>query len=826
MKMSQQFYRLCCFAVFVSIGWMSQLASAAQDVALPEAQPFCANVLRLLETLEYLGQQLPPDDVTRLRMSLKQLDVAAVQKILEPHVGVNLSVSEGVVECTSRQGPLRVQQYGLIPVICRIQNETGKRFRVRLRSEQAGPIYAGASLPILARQAQTELLDNENRDQNANRFLTCEWYKDAPMREELSGLVEEWGIVLLGTSTAGKREAQIEFVLSEPQAKQEWIGMVRLQLESAEAIPVQLEIFDENGEPSVGSLTIRDALGRVYPPQAKRVAPDFFFQPQIYRAHGQYVILPPGDYQVEYSRGPEYRVKRKALNVKSEGENRWRFELERWIDPSKFGFYVGDHHIHGAGCSHYEFPTQGVTPQDMFYQVKGEGLNVGCVLTWGPCFEHQRKYFSSGVNALNEPMTILKYDLEISGFGSHNLGHVCLLDLKDQNYPGSDGTKEYGWPTWTVPVMRWAKAQGGVTGYPHSAVGVDPKGAASHLLASGDRDGDQALAVDEAKSLLLPYSFEQCDRSKNGKLEFAELEQASNRAADELPNYALPAMNGAGGMEIFVSAVEGVCDFTSAMDTPRVSEWNTWYHLMNCGLAIKLSGETDFPCMSSRRVGQGRVYVQLGEKSELSFTEWCRGLADGRSYVSDGYAHALKFEVGGKAPGRDPLQLAGARKVPVSFTVAFAEETPLGVAYGTLEVDAGRRISGDTVNLHAPRSEKIKSGGVRTVELVVNGAVVEAWDIPADGKPHSITTETEIDKSSWVAIRQFPQLHTNPVDVLVENKPIRASKKSGEWCLEAVTLLRGNRFRFISKDEVSEAEKGYDRAREYYLGVVNSANGP
>ena len=59
-------------------------------------------------------------------------------------------------------------------------------------------------------------------------------------------------------------------------------------------------------------------------------------------------------------------------------------------------------------------------------------------------------------------------------------------------------------------------------------------------------------------------------------------------------------MNGAGAMEICVSTAAGVCDFISAMDTERIPELNTWYHLLNCGFPLKLSGETDFPCMSSR----------------------------------------------------------------------------------------------------------------------------------------------------------------------------------------------------------------------------------
>ena len=55
--------------------------------------------------------------------------------------------------------------------------------------------------------------------------------------------------------------------------------------------------------------------------------------------------------------------------------------------------------------------------------------------------------------------------------------------------------------------------------------------------------------------------------------------------------------------------------------------------------------------MSGSRVGQGRVYVQLGKVDRVDFPAWCEGLAKGRSYVSDGYAHALEFTVNGKAAG-------------------------------------------------------------------------------------------------------------------------------------------------------------------------------
>ena len=91
---------------------------------------------------------------------------------------------------------------------------------------------------------------------------------------------------------------------------------------------------------------------------------------------------------------------------------------------------------------------------------------------------------------------------------------------------------------------------------------------------------------------------------------------------------------------------------------------------------------------------------------------------------------------------------------------------------------------GDTVNLHAPRDTGFVEGGERLVKIVVNGQVAASKKVPADGKPHDLRFEVPIARSSWIAVRQFPQLHTNPVNVIVQQQPIRASRGSALWCAE------------------------------------------
>ncbi len=501
-------------------------------------------------------------------------------------------------------------------------------------------------------------------------------------------------------------------------------------------------------------------------------------------------------------------------------------QLERWFDAAEHGFYSGDHHIHAAGCAHYTHPTEGVTPADMFRQVQGEGLNVGCVLTWGPCFEYQRQYFNAEASLFGTADTLLKYDLEISGFGSQALGHVCLLNLTDQTYPNSGGTKTKGWPTWTTPVMRWAKEQGGFAGYAHSASGlaIDPQSATHRLIGQYDSDGDGSLQRQEVSRALLPASFDEINRDGDLRLSSEELVQSHRVAAEQLPNLAIPEMNGVGAMEICVSTVAGVCDFISAMDTSRIQEWNTWYHLLNCGFPLKVSGETDFPCMSSRRVGKGRVYVHLGQDAKLEFGSWCEGLVAGRSYVSDGYAHLPTMTVAGVSPGYGDVALSQPGTVKLEVEVAFAAQTPAGVAYGTQDAAAGRSVTGDTVILHRDRSEDWVPGGTRDVEIIVNGQSVASQSVPADGTIHRLEFTIPIEQSSWIAVRQFPQLHSNPVDVIVADQPIRASSESARWCGEMTRLLWKNRERSIAEPERPAAKEAFDHALSVLAAREKEAN--
>jgi hypothetical protein len=182
------------------------------------------------------------------------------------------------------------------------------------------------------------------------------------------------------------------------------------------------------------------------------------------------------------------------------------------------------------------------------------------------------------------------------------------------------------------------------------------------------------------------------------------------------------------------------------------------------------------------RVGLGRSYVQVD--GSLTFDGWCDGIQAGRAYVGDGFSHFLDFTVD------------GTRMVPV--------------------------------------------------EVVVNGYPQIMTEIVADGSMYDLEWELDIPRSSWVAVRILPSSHTNPVFVIVNNKPIRAFRRSLQvsglartdvrvylkqrraasrfltrcarlqWCIESVEQCWSQKTRFIKAEEMEQAKLDYEHARKVY----------
>ena len=121
---------------------------------------------------------------------------------------------------------------------------------------------------------------------------------------------------------------------------------VDVNVTAVESRKVTLWVQDENGEPCTAAFVIEDDNGRVFPAQAKRLAPEFFFHPQVYRADGERIRLPDGKYTIRRSRGPESIPETRKLTVDG-SDTVLRCEVKRWVAPSKRGWLSPLHESHG-----------------------------------------------------------------------------------------------------------------------------------------------------------------------------------------------------------------------------------------------------------------------------------------------------------------------------------------------------------------------------------------------------------------------------------------------------------------------------------------------
>jgi hypothetical protein len=118
--------------------------------------------------------------------------------------------------------------------------------------------------------------------------------------------------------------------------------------------------------------------------------------------------------------------------------------------------------------------------------------------------------------------------------------------------------------------------------------------------------------------------------------------------------------------------------------------------------------------------------------------------------------------------------------------------------------------------------ERARIGTTRQVpvELVVNGKAVTRKDVVADGSVQNVAFDVPVERSSWLAVRILGSSHSNPIFVLLDGKPIRASRQSARWCLAGVNQCWTQKAPKISKAELPEAQAAYDHAREVYTKLI------
>ena len=740
--------------------------ASSSNISAP--QPFFENVRRALKALEDAGQPVSAVDTATIEALAAQADrqaIIAAQAILDRYTLVQLTFDSGGIGSAALGGAERV-----------LVEQGWRSFLIRIGGANDTERVLSVFLRPITRHSQGENKASVG-DLNKAPGIEKAWlYYELADATPLSRIGTQYRVVDLLSRDRGKRSAKFAFEGSN--APFGFFSSPALEFDCLPAREVNLSIKDSDGIGCMASLVIKDPRGRIYPAQVRRIAPDFSFQPQIYRADGENLRLPDGEYDVSDWRGPEYIRQSQRVRISGDGQT-VAINLRRWVDPAKWGWYSGDVHIHVVGCSHYVAPTEGVTPETMIRHVRGEGLAVGSALNWGPSWYYQKQFFSGStlspdatlehpeLQAANnqtlrpkptpkDKESLLRYDVEVSGFPSSSSGHLILLQLKEQDYPGTKAIED--WPSYTLPILEWAKRQGAIVGYAHCSMGMQT-------------------------------------------------------ASSVIPNYEIPPFDSIGTNAAIVDITHDACDFLSGCQGQPASELNAWYHLLNCGFRLAMVGETDWPCIHDDRVGMGRTYVKLDQRptDDPGFAEWLNGIRSGRLYCGDGRSHFLEFAVNGRRQGTGDLGLRGPGAVTVTATIAARiEEEPI------TDIRTAR-------NVHpAWHLEYARLGTSRAVpiELVVNGQPRERIEFVADGKPRQVSFKTRIDRSSWLALRILPSGHTYPIFVSVADKPIRASRRSAEWLRQCVDALWQEKHRLIRESERAAAAEAYDHARRRYDRII------
>jgi len=774
-----------------------------------EVQPFLAQAIRLQEALSFLGSSLTNEGEKRLKalqhQPLTQEVTKKIQEILDPYCLATITINpESRVTVDRGPAEAKLIQHGWTSFLVKVKNDAGVTAQLQVESPNAAsPLFAPSWEPQVAENKKL------SAGQVANRFLELQIYRNRPLLPNLSGLKLEYAVVQIYSKDAGQREAELGFNIGQGTQDIGFRNALSILFAIRPSVKVVLDIKEEDGSPAMASFLITDGIERIlddsastssrsdfrlvasqseftgngrmdkqykipatlhgiYPLPARRVAaydeyPDFFFQPQIYRYDGEHVQLPPGKYDVTFTRGPEYIVQHRQLVV-PEGvkEITEVFQLKQWIKMAKLGWYSGDHHVHAAGCSHYDSPEEGVKPLHMWRQLLGENVDVGAVLAWGPSWYHQKTYFTGKDDPLSNAKNIMRHDVEVSGFPSSHAGHIVLLRLKEDDYQNKKTIEE--WPSWTLPVFTWAKAQDGVTGYAHSGWGLEPV-----------------------------------------------------EPTTQLPNYVLPKMDGIGANEYVVTVTQNVVDFYSAGDTPIAWELNMWYHTLNCGFTTRLSGETDFPCIFDERVGLARSYFK--PEGKLSYDSYVDAIKKGRSYVSDGTSHIIDLKVNDVEVGVKDSKLAIKSNQTVKITARAVANLPKQQSETGAVIARLPQMQKPYWHLERARIAGTQKVGI---ELIVNGVAVDTTEIVADGQWKNVEFSYPVNRSSWVALRIFASAHTNPVFIHVKGQPIR-ERKSAEWCRKAVDQCWKMKQNNIRQEERDAAATAYESARKVYDAIIREA---
>ncbi|MGA3204562.1 MAG: hypothetical protein ABSF12_18880, partial [Bryobacteraceae bacterium] len=280
-------------------------------------QPMAQQARQLAEALNYLGQPLTAPEQKSVNDAIAMTDeaaaVEALERVFDRHVLVKVDINpESRVKVEQGDAKPELVEQGARLFLVKVANLANVTAQLNVVSPNAGDVFVrsnGQPDPAIT------LTPAESKDRWADISLV----QQPPMRKRLSGLAVEYQILQVYGREAGQRAAKISFNVGQGSQDIGFRNDVTIVFNVAPTRQITFRVKDENGVPAMASFIIRDRQNRLYPLPSKRLAPDFFFQPQVYRADGETVRLPVGYYTIEYNGGPESLAHTREVEVNAQG---------------------------------------------------------------------------------------------------------------------------------------------------------------------------------------------------------------------------------------------------------------------------------------------------------------------------------------------------------------------------------------------------------------------------------------------------------------------------------------------------------------------------
>jgi hypothetical protein len=256
---------------------------------------------------------------------------------------------------------------------------------------------------------------------------------------------------------------------------------VRVVDEAGRPTPARLELSGENGGFHVAddALSIKNECWTTPPPEwarglvtARSIANPYTGATQFYADGSAHAALPAGRYRLRATKGIEYRVAAREIEVRPGETTRVELALRRWMDMPETGWFSADDHLH----------ITRLTPEDdalIGRWMRAEDLHVANLLQMGTAehFEITPQYAFGDGGARRDGDSLLLAGQEHPR--THVLGHTITLGA-EAAIDRRDSYNIY------QDVWREARRLGGASGYAHW----------------GTRQARNGLAIDAPTGLL------------------------------------------------------------------------------------------------------------------------------------------------------------------------------------------------------------------------------------------------------------------------------------------------------------------------------------